>query len=64
MYDVGCKKSDRIWEAERMKNYKRSGAAGFFCAAALFLGTGVLALGTVHLMPWLQKFPDRSHPVR
>lgn len=46
MYDVGCKKSDRIWEAERMKNYKRSGAAGFFCAAALFLGTGVLALGT------------------
>ena len=38
MYDVGCKKSDRIWEAERMKNYKRSGAAGFFCAAALFLG--------------------------
>ena len=46
MYDVGCKKSDRIWEAERMKNYKRSGAAGFLCAAALFLGTGVLALGT------------------
>ena len=39
MYDVGCKKSDRIWEAERMKNYKRSGAAGFLCAAALFLGT-------------------------
>ena len=29
-----------------MKNYKRSGAAGFLCAAALFLGTGVLALGT------------------
>ena len=29
-----------------MKKYKRSGAAGFFCAAALFLGTGVLALGT------------------
>ena len=25
---------------------KRSGAAGFLCAAALFLGTGVLALGT------------------
>ena len=64
MYDVGCKKTDRIWEAERMKNHKISGAAGFLCAAVLFLGAGIFALGAVHFMFWLQKFPDRSHPVR
>ena len=45
MYDVGCKKTDRIWEAERMKNHKKSGAAGFLCAAVLFLGAGIFALG-------------------
>ena len=30
---------------ERMKNHKISGAAGFLCAAVLFLGAGIFALG-------------------
>lgn len=47
-----------------MKNYKDQELQVSFVQRLCFLERVFLPWGPVHLMPWLQKFPDRSHPVR